>query len=224
MNLFLARIDELEFYFNLLPNNLREQASSFAQERRKSFFAGRFLLLKTLEKFYQIKTLPQICKNAHGKPFFLSDSLPNFNISHTKNFIGLALSSGCIGLDLEVLRKTKDDLWERVFSKNEIDALKNAEDKDVLFARFWTIRESLLKASGEGLKDLSCVKIYPKKKIIKYSALKKGKVVQFYRADLNLMISLFMPFSEDLENVYIFKDLQFYKINLSSPLIFSVNM
>ena len=211
MKLILAKIEDLEASFSLLPNIFHQRALSFAPGRRNSFLAGRALLF------------PQICKNEHGKPFFLDECLPNFNISHTKDMIGLVLSSEVIGIDLEVLRNTKEDLWERFLSENEVNALKGAENKEVLFTRFWTIREAVLKASGEGLSGLHFVKIFPEEKKVKYATLQRGKVLQYFRDDLKLIISLFIPLSDDLEDTFLFKGQQFHKIELADPQIFLVN-
>ncbi len=223
MKLILAKIEDLEASFSLLPNIFHQRALSFAPGRRNSFLAGRALLFEALKTFYQINEFPQICKNEHGKPFFLDECLPNFNISHTKDMIGLVLSSEVIGIDLEVLRNTKEDLWERFLSENEVNALKGAENKEVLFTRFWTIREAVLKASGEGLSGLHFVKIFPEEKKVKYATLQRGKVLQYFRDDLKLIISLFIPLSDDLEDIFLFKGQQFHKIELADPQIFLVN-
>ena len=41
--------------------------------------------------------------------------------------------------------------------------------------------------------------------------------------DLKLIISLFIPLSDDLEDTFLFKGQQFHKIELADPQIFLVN-
>jgi 4'-phosphopantetheinyl transferase len=93
--------------------------------------------------------------SAFGKPH-LTHPLPGvaFNHSHTVAYGALALGEvGKIGLDIEVLRPSVDDLAESIFTPGEAAQLSTVSGSDrvrVLF-RAWVAKEAYLKATGEGL-------------------------------------------------------------------------
>ena len=95
----------------------------------------------------------------HGKPGIdpaLAHPDLQFNLSHTRGFVGCAVSFGdMIGIDVEVLsRKTADlDVAEQFFSPPEVAILRGTmqEQQSDTFLRFWTLKEAFIKATGEGL-------------------------------------------------------------------------
>ncbi|MCR4910970.1 MAG: GNAT family N-acetyltransferase [Bacilli bacterium] len=83
--------------------------------------------------------------NERGKP--LSDKV-YFNISHSKGMVCLAISKKyCVGVDIELIRPSKEDLWRFITSDEEFDLIHNDED----FFRIWTLKEAITKADGEGV-------------------------------------------------------------------------
>ncbi len=94
----------------------------------------------------------------HGKPFALVDgnrAAISFNASHSGRHGLIALSpEGRIGIDVEerTEHRNMDLLIEGVFSPAEQAALALTKgyDKTLLFFRFWTIKESIIKAHGSG--------------------------------------------------------------------------
>lgn len=100
-------------------------------------------------------------KSIKGKPYL--DNLPiHFNISHSGEWVVLAIGDIDVGIDVEVLRAVNYRVATRFFSKEENDLLKqlNGNEKLKLFFDFWTIKESYLKLLGTGLtKSLSSFSI-----------------------------------------------------------------
>ena len=79
-----------------------------------------------------------------------------FNLSHSKGQAYLAVSSYAeVGLDIEIphIRSNYLELAMRFFHKNEIKALEEMDIKNgqLLFLKLWTIKEALVKESGEGI-------------------------------------------------------------------------
>ena len=71
-----------------------------------------------------------------------------FNISHSKNLVGIALGDIEIGLDIEYKNKDRNDkLINYICSDNEIEFIKEESD----FYKIWTSKESLLKCVGIGI-------------------------------------------------------------------------
>lgn len=96
-------------------------------------------------------------KTIKGKPF-LHNSPIHFNVSHSGNWVVLAVADIDIGIDVEVLRDVNYRVATRFFSKDENLLLEQLQGKDKtnLFFDFWTLKESYLKLLGTGLtKSLS---------------------------------------------------------------------
>ena len=95
-----------------------------------------------------------------AKPFAIVCGEPvhqEFNVSHSYRHALLALSEkGKVGIDVEqrVVRYDIDGEVTRVFSPIEPKTLTNTlgENRVQMFFRLWTIKESLIKAIGEGFR------------------------------------------------------------------------
>jgi 4'-phosphopantetheinyl transferase len=78
-----------------------------------------------------------------------------FNISHSGNYILLAIAPDAIGVDIEIINADFD--YEPVltisFTPDEILFIKNGSDSVFNFYTLWTRKEAILKASAEGLTD-----------------------------------------------------------------------
>jgi 4'-phosphopantetheinyl transferase len=93
-----------------------------------------------------------------GKPDVDADlGLPDlqFNLSHTRGFAACAVSIGNeVGIDVEALSRNPDlDVADRFFSPHEVAILRAMPParQPETFLRFWTLKEALIKATGEGL-------------------------------------------------------------------------
>jgi 4'-phosphopantetheinyl transferase len=97
---------------------------------------------------------------ANGKPVLTSASgAVEFNISHKRNVIAGAIIPGQggikLGVDVEPIAEDSEVLAvaSRFFAKDEVTEL-NTQAPDNRLARFceyWTLKESYIKASGQGL-------------------------------------------------------------------------
>ncbi|MDD2488238.1 MAG: 4'-phosphopantetheinyl transferase superfamily protein [Bacteroidales bacterium] len=89
-----------------------------------------------------------------GKPFFKFNKELHFSISHTNQYIAIALSNKQIGIDIEQERKYKKNLVERFLHPKEALILSNLstlKEKDQAFTKIWTIKESYVKCTGTGI-------------------------------------------------------------------------
>jgi 4'-phosphopantetheinyl transferase len=75
-----------------------------------------------------------------------------FNISHTGEYIVIAVSPEVIGIDLEYINQSFDfgSLLDITFIKEEIEFIGNEPIDSAKFYTLWTRKEAVLKASGEG--------------------------------------------------------------------------
>lgn len=78
-----------------------------------------------------------------------------FNCSHSENYLLIGIASIPIGVDIQFMDKNFDIslLLELCLTTNELLKLNSPTHQDQNFYKFWTRKEALLKATGEGLVD-----------------------------------------------------------------------
>ena len=127
----------------------RKQLLSFRFGADKKRCAAAGLLLWN----YIYKGHPEnftVSYNKNGKPTV--QDAPFFNLSHSGNFVMLAVNNTPIGCDIEQLHKAI--LTKHVFHPNELAKLSSFPEGDTRnfeFLRLWTAKEAFLKALGTGI-------------------------------------------------------------------------
>lgn len=148
----------LEVLLELLPEKMRARALRYHFELDSfNYVLGRLLLKRALkEAAVPVEELNNIYYNASEKP--LLDSL-FFSISHSQNWVACAATqTGDIGLDVELPRKIKREHFKRSFSPYEWMQIIRDESLHTFYT-YWTQKEAILKANGEGLEHLLKMKI-----------------------------------------------------------------
>lgn len=130
-----------------------------APARRDSFIAGhwqaRQLAAQQLGIAWQRITLhahadgrPQLCVDG-------GDAALHVSISHSGDWLALAVAEAAVGVDIELPRSSRDwgALAKFVCSPDELAYLQQqpAELKQAAFHQLWTLKEAHGKRSGEGL-------------------------------------------------------------------------
>lgn len=139
-----------------------------AQERRFYFpkHQRQHLITRALVRTVLSRYLParpetwRFLKNDHGRPSIRTEDNPDgivsFNLSHTEGLVlcGVARQRE-IGVDVENVRcrEVSLDIADRFFSRKETNALRAIapERQQECFFRYWTLKESYIKAKGKGL-------------------------------------------------------------------------
>ena len=147
--------DELVELFVVAPNQLKDIKKYKIEEGRKEH------LISTYLKNYYVKNYSL---NEKGKPI---SNNTKFNISHSHGIVVLALNKDReIGVDIEFVRPTKNELKVRICSDFEY----NFASDDNKFMSIWTAKEAFLKMTSDGLiHDLKSINVLPlnSSKIIK---------------------------------------------------------
>jgi 4'-phosphopantetheinyl transferase len=158
IDLWFWRLDAAEDDVRRLSRHLSEdetaRAARFVRpEHGRDFTVGRGRLREILADW--TGTRPQDLRfgeTGKGKPS-LADG-PEFNLTHSGGWAGLALSPDLpVGLDLEAWRPVERDVAERFFSPRESAEMRKLAGRlwQQAFFRVWTRKEAVIKALGTGL-------------------------------------------------------------------------
>lgn len=107
------------------------------------------ILANILKQFHKIENCPEILTDDMGKPY-LSGNPVYFNVSHSGDYLALAVSKHPVGIDLQKVRPVKEGMYRKVVQPEEESLIREAGNQD--FIRLWTLKESFVKAEGKGLR------------------------------------------------------------------------
>ncbi|MBU6214355.1 4'-phosphopantetheinyl transferase superfamily protein [Patescibacteria group bacterium] len=151
----------LEDCLKVLDRTERERAQSFRfVEDRNAYITAHALLRFAMS--HRSRVLPEdwiFRTSPSGKPEQIN--LPGqmyFNISHTRGMVCCALSSTSVGVDIENIDALSNfGNLDPLFNKEEINEVSclPERDRNFRFIIYWTLRESLLKGTGEGIGGIS---------------------------------------------------------------------
>ncbi len=137
----------------------RQQALRFSHEEgRRQCVAAYRLLMHALKTEYGITENVEFGYEVGGKPYIEGHETIHFNLSHCRSAVACAIDDKPIGVDIEAVRPFKDSLARHVLSPSEYEKAIASADPAYEFTRLWTMKESLLKLTGRGLRaDLKTV-------------------------------------------------------------------
>ncbi len=136
-----------------------EEQKKYARYRKEdaknNFLCARIILREEFRKM-GIPFNQEISFNKYNKPFLADYPDFHFNISHSGNLVMLGFSKYPLGVDIEKIitfsKKKLMHLSKIVFHEAEVQLLShhNENEAQLLFTKLWTIKESFIKAIGEG--------------------------------------------------------------------------
>ena len=137
-------------YFDVISVDEVEKSSRFVQEEdMKRYIIGKFYLRIILSKIVLIKPSAIVFSyTKNRKPYLLEHE---FNISHSGNFVVIAISPLPVGIDIEFIKEDFEyhSILNDCFTPLELSQINTVVD----FYTFWTRKEAILKATAEGLID-----------------------------------------------------------------------
>lgn len=132
------------------PENRKQKILRFVQKKDRIQSLGASMLLQKVLQMYG-KEMKDICYGENGKPeldgFY-------FNLSHSHEMAVCAVSECPVGCDIEKIGKPLSKIARRFFHENEIQYLESLDEEQQNdgFYRLWTMKESYVKMTGEGMK------------------------------------------------------------------------
>ena len=143
---------DLHVYRKHLPLEVLEKNKAFRfwEDQHRHLF-GILLLRKGLNDHgYGPGVLNKLKKGPYGKPY-LGKGI-DFNISHSGKFIVCAIGKYVkLGVDIEEEKDVDFSDFSFVMNDSEWDSIYQSESPRAKFFEFWTLKESVLKAEGQGL-------------------------------------------------------------------------
>lgn len=146
----------MKIYYSLIEEDTGKQKNIAGHQ------AGYALLSYALQKEYGMEELPAMEKGQYGKPYFPKYPQIHFNISHCVGMASCVLAEREVGIDVEGRRRISQSLVNKVLTEDERkELLKEGdnnfkEDFEMRFLRYWTLKESFIKAIGKGLSYPLC--------------------------------------------------------------------
>lgn len=112
---------------------------------------ARGLLALAAREAWGLDPLPEIARREGGKPFFPQRKDLHFNLSHSGPLALCALDSAPVGVDIQIVKRLRPGLPERVCSPEELAWLGGQTELWPAFTLLWTLKEARAKESGQGL-------------------------------------------------------------------------
>lgn len=149
-------------YDALITPEERQRVQAFRFEKhQRQCLAARALLRTVLSHHAPVAPADwRFGTGRNGKPFIASPAehqTLHFNLAHTQDLVVCAVSRGHarLGVDVEALGRgaSAAEIANSHFSPDENTLLKRvpAEHHHHAFIRLWTLKESFIKATGDGL-------------------------------------------------------------------------
>ncbi len=151
---------DFEHHLDRLPAGEAERLRGYVDRRGASESLQGLRLLQAFCRDWQHSSGvagASIARDCRGKPYIAAGAglAPAVNLSHGGGYVVLAAArDGEMGVDVEPCRTLRPALMAACIGPRErawIAAAAHEHARRLRFARIWTLKESLMKATGEGL-------------------------------------------------------------------------
>lgn len=111
---------------------------------------GKVLLLQGLSTYYDIFDA-EVKVNSNNKPYLKGNPV-HFNISHSKDLAACVIAEFPVGIDVEFFDTSISYVdFEFQMTTGEFEKINGAEDRIGSFFTYWTAKEAIIKAHGDGM-------------------------------------------------------------------------
>ena len=145
-------------YLNKVEEGRRKKLQRMKDlgSRNRTLAAGCLLhdaLCERLGLPMQTEGAFEIGYEKEGKPYLIKEPEVCFNLSHSGEYVSCAVADTTVGVDIQKKVPAKSKIAERFFTDADNRKLSvcGEAEREELFFRMWSIRESFLKFTGKGL-------------------------------------------------------------------------
>ncbi len=142
----------LNSLYKLLTPEQQERNSKYVrwQDRQANLYGKMLLIEASLSFGLNDEILKKVRVAKYGCPYY-HDSI-DFNISHAGSYVLCAIGSNMrVGVDIEPIRKIELIDFKTTMNDLQWSKIKYSNNPYETFFRYWTIKESIVKADGRGL-------------------------------------------------------------------------
>lgn len=178
------------------------------QDRQAGLF-GKLLLIEGLKNVGLASvSLDELKYNEFGRPFLNRPG--DFNISHSGGYVLCAVAEeGKVGIDIEKIRSISLTDFKAHFRSEEWREITESLRPSERFFEYWTLKESIIKANGNGLSIPLTEILHHDNKALLYSEswyVRKICIDKDYKCHLatnlaNLDLSIFQTDLRQLEGI-----------------------
>lgn len=137
---------------DILPKDLKLKNLRYIrwQDRHAHLF-GKLLFIEGLHFLgYSGNELFNIKYNKYDRPFLNKDF--DFNISHSGEYVLIAIAKKVrLGIDIEKIKKIEFNDFHNVMSEEQWQDIHKSSNMEETFFKYWTIKESVIKADSRGI-------------------------------------------------------------------------
>ena len=128
-----------------------------SQKEKAMKYKNELDQVRSLASSYLVNKLSKepLLFNDMGKPFF--EKGPSFNVSHSGQYIVMAVSNKDIGVDIEENKEKDMSSLIRIFNEAEAKMIKEHAD----FYYLWCAKESLIKCIGSSINKIKEIPALP---------------------------------------------------------------
>jgi len=121
------------------------------QDRQRNLF-GLLLLMRSWHNLFdESLNLENIKTSKFNRPY-LPNSLVDFNISHSGDFVVCVLSADSrVGIDIEQKKDVDLKDFTRTMNSDQWTEIHTSNNPLDTFFKYWSMKESVIKADGRGL-------------------------------------------------------------------------
>ena len=143
--------DQLARHLDHLPANLQQDVRRYKMKADQvRTLTGKLLLREALAQMGLSQDLDAIKYSDFKRPF-IADNI-DFNITHSGDCVACAIAYDMkLGIDVEEIKSINVDDIIPVLRDEELEEMKRTSASPETILRFWTRKEAIVKASGEGL-------------------------------------------------------------------------
>lgn len=160
MKIYVADVTTAELNYleaHVSADRIERSRKYKAELDRRRSLGVEALLNYALQETYPFLSSPvKLEKDVHEKPHLISllgqteSGGPNqieFSLSHSGSYAACAIASVPVGIDIERHKSDNAGVARRFFTRSECEDITD----DERFYLYWTLKESFLKAVGQGL-------------------------------------------------------------------------
>ena len=137
-----------------LPYIVSSVTGKRSPSARRHSLAAVLLMMYAAEKSFGLSADQlSVERTENGKPFFANAPDCCFNLSHSSGAAACITAPFPVGIDIEDReRKVDVSVMRRVCTQLELADIYSSPSPLTCFLRIWTLKESYIKATGDGLK------------------------------------------------------------------------